>query len=145
MRAWILSISATLFLDACAANGDDSPTRYCGDTFCVRSDTLNSAAKPTPVDDFNLYRMTESGQLFVIYEGNQPQLEGEFVRRVTSGFGIGLMFRSYQQIEIRYEGPPGRWPEYLIISTQCSHTAECGIEAFVRSLQRRDASEPDPT
>ena len=69
-------------------------------------------SRETTLEDFNLYRVEDSGNHFVIYEGNHPQ-RGE--RSVVLTVGKD-------------------WPNYLEISGPCASMENCAVRSLAAKI-----------
>lgn len=100
---------AILFGTLAACSGAHS--RVCGESFCLPNGA-KLVERETPVEDFNLYRVEEGGNRFVIYEGNYPQRgQGSVVLTIGK-----------------------RWPNYLEVSGPCASKQDCAVESFAAKL-----------
>lgn len=92
---------------------------FCGESFCM-VEKPSAVSKTTPVEDFNLYRFTNGGRHFLIYEGNSPQ-RGEDLGSigpdlVPPGFVEGELFKKQDRLSLVLRTPNPRFPNYVAIS-----------------------------
>lgn len=93
-----------------ACSGGPQPG-ICGESFCLPSGAM-LVGRETPVEDFNLYRVEEGGNRFVIYEGNHPERrQGSVVLTVGK-----------------------EWPNYLEVSGPCASKQDCAVRSFAARL-----------
>jgi hypothetical protein len=124
-----------------ACKGPDGEASYCGDTFCLRSVRSSDVVKTSPVDDFNLYKVSHRGRSYIIYEGNHPSSPGRLLRHLDrrSSFASVELRRNGDIVEVRFDrGEPKNpivaaerpFSRYLVVSTECNARDHCSIEEF---------------
>ena len=117
--------------------------KFCGETFCLRSVAPEQVTKTTPVEDFNIYKISHQEREYSIYEGDNPQPPGRFVRSIKSSYPANnvRMFRGNGVLEVRFDQGPRTRPfaigetrqvQFLVLWTRCADDQECGIEDFAR-------------
>lgn len=122
--------------------------RYCGDTFCLNSISADRVTKTTPVDDFNIYKIHYNGREYFIYEGDNPQPPGRYLRSIRSSYPTNTvqMFRGDDMVEVRFDQGPRTRPfaigeaagaQFLVAWTPCANDQECKIEEFARLIVAR--------
>lgn len=118
---------------------------YCGETFCIRSILPQQVTKSTPVEDFNIYTISQSQRKYFIYEGDNPRPPGRLLRPIRSSYPAKSvqMFRGEGIVEVRFDQGVRTRPyaideirsvQFLVVWTPCPADQECEIEQFARSI-----------
>jgi hypothetical protein len=103
-----------MLLATLAACSGAPRSAVCGESFCL-PEGAKLLSRETPIEDFNLYRVEEGGNRFVIYEGNHPQRgQGSVVLTIGK-----------------------RWPNYLEVSGPCAREQDCALRSFAARLVMR--------
>lgn len=134
-------------LAGCNAPTVSTPS-VCGDRFCFDSIPSADVRRTSPVEDFVLYDVWYRGLRYRIYEGDNPQRPGAFVRMANVRLPVSRaeIYRNQDVIQLymSFEQPDrpvplngSIRPGYLVILARCPGTQECGIEEFARHLMPR--------
>jgi hypothetical protein len=98
--------------------------------------------KTSPVEDFNLYKLSYDAREYFIYEGNHPHQSGRLERQLRLPFpGTVRLLRGQGTVEVRFDrgerGAPiaigeNSVPRFIVIWTACPSAQECAIEDVSR-------------
>jgi hypothetical protein len=142
-RAFLIPSACAIVLGCQASEAADI---FCGDSFCIRSVNRQDVAKSSPVEDFNIYRVSYRDRVYQIYEGNNPRPPGRLLNVLAlelPEYRVAL-YQDGDIIEARFdrgdvdrpfaigENPPS---QFLVISTRCEDSGHCGIEQIARLIR----------
>lgn len=100
-----------MLLGTVAACSEEPQLGECGESFCLPNEA-KLVERETPAEDFNIYRVENGGNRFVIYEGNHPQ-------------------RDQGSVLLRTGKP---WPNFLEVSGPCASKQDCAVRSFAAKL-----------
>lgn len=101
LRTFFCAIPAVFVVGSCAARASGP----CAESFCLPPHAVIES-RDTSAEDFNLYKVRVSGQVFTLYEGNHPQS----LSNARCGSRLVPMRRT-------------TWPAYLEINGPCTDAA----------------------
>ena len=106
--------TAVLALLLIGCSGAAQLATVCGESFCL-PEGAKIISRDSHAEDFNLYRVQEAGNRFVIYEGNHPK---------RSDGSVVLTLKK-------------EWPNYLEVSGPCATEEDCPVRAFAAKIALR--------
>lgn len=128
----------TLSIASCGTRGSQLVTdtkEYCGESFCLNVPRVGLIEVSQPIEDFKIHRIIIGERVYVIYEGDNPDISGEFVRNIRGRHLRGRMFRDGNAVKISYEVNGSMPFSRVMVSTECRPSHGCDIEGFVQSLR----------
>lgn len=139
----ILVAAAPIFLEGCNVKSQTmNNTILCSDGFYIIGEEFFEAKTTTPVEDFKLHEVSSNNRQFIIYEGNQPDLNLNASQKVHLGDGLYIWKGQEKNNIFTLIKTKNDWPQYIHITTNLSRGAQQDLMEFTKRLILRTNGDP---